>query len=60
LNIPIVGDQTYLPNRQLGPHTALTIDCAPMCLHSQSIRFHHPESNEQMTFEAPLPGWAHC
>jgi RluA family pseudouridine synthase len=60
LNIPIVGDQTYLPNHQLGPHMALTTDCAPMCLHSQSIRFRHPESNERMTFEAPLPGWAHC
>ena len=60
LNMPIVGDQTYLPNRRLGAHTAVTIDCAPMCLHAQSIRFRHPESNEQITFEAPLPSWAHC
>jgi RluA family pseudouridine synthase len=59
LNMPIVGDQTYLPDRQLGAHTAITTDCAPMCLHSQSIRFLHPESSEQISFEAPLPDWAH-
>ncbi|MEQ1824898.1 MAG: RluA family pseudouridine synthase [Pirellula sp.] len=54
---PIIGDQLYgscvtwqcgqLPQRE-----------APIALHAQRLEFHHPQSGELLSFEAPLPsGW---
>lgn len=55
---PIVGDKTYgrKPNyTNLHPDIkAWLLSQETQLLHAHKISFHHPESNELMTFEAPL------
>ncbi len=58
LGWPIVGDPTYLPERQLGDTQTHAVDAAPLCLLAQRITFTHPFTRERMTFEAELPDWA--
>ena len=58
LGIPVCGDPFYLPNGKTGTSQTPGVDEPPLCLHSRSISFVHPESKEPVTFEAPLPGWA--
>ncbi len=58
LNLPILGDATYLANKELSNHMTLSPDEDPMCLHSHSIRFQHPETGETVKFVASPPAWA--
>ena len=48
---PLLGDATYgyKPNRLKG------IDIPRVMLHSTELRLKHPDSDELMTFEAPIP-----
>ena len=57
LGWPIVGDPTYLANRQLGDAQTHGVDASPLCLLAQRITFTHPLSRERMTFDADLPDW---
>ena len=57
LGLPISGDPIYLPDGKLGTGRTPGLDGPPLCLHSQSIQFVHPESKKQVQFEAPLPSW---
>jgi 23S rRNA pseudouridine1911/1915/1917 synthase len=41
---PIVGDEWYAP-----------APFARLCLHAAGLAFHHPATNEWMSFESPLP-----
>lgn len=59
LGFPICGDPLYLPNENLGSGKTPGINEPPLCLHSRSIQFVHPVSNEPVTYEAPLPSWSH-
>ena len=54
----IVGDPSYLEERQLGTASAISVDAAPMCLHARSILLRHPLSNLSARFEASCPDWA--
>ncbi len=36
----------------------LSVDDAPLCLHSWKIFFTHPLTKERVKFSAPLPDWA--
>lgn len=58
LNMPVCGDATYLANKQLDKHMTLAPHQKPMCLHSHSIRFQHPETGEPIFFTASPPDWA--
>jgi RluA family pseudouridine synthase len=58
LGYPIVGEQTYLKNQQLGNTQTHALGDPPLCLHSQRITFQHPLTNERTTFESPAPPWA--
>ena len=58
LSMPVCGDATYLANKQLDKHMTLAPDQTPMCLHSHSIRLHHPETGEPLSFTARPPHWA--
>ena len=55
---PIVGDKTYgrKPNyTNLDNEVSTWLEQqSTQLLHASKISFHHPESNELMTFEAPL------
>ncbi|STX38240.1 uracil hydrolyase [Legionella feeleii] len=60
LNHPVVGDQLY-GGRMRFPAQASTELRQLLCqfqrqaLHASMLSFFHPESEEQLTFEAPLP-----
>ncbi|MFO7305164.1 MAG: sulfurtransferase [Gammaproteobacteria bacterium] len=58
LGMPIVGDQTYLLDNELGESQTLTVDDPPLCLHAWKIGFWHPARKQAMTFTAAPPGWA--
>jgi UPF0176 protein len=58
LGWPVVGDQAYLPNQQLGETQTLGVSDPPLCLHALRISFQHPLTNERVTFECPAPAWA--
>lgn len=58
LGLPICGDPIYLPDGRLGTSRTPGLNEPPLCLHSRSIRFVHPDSKESVQFEAPLPNWA--
>jgi len=54
----VVGDPLYLTGGKLGCNQSLDRAAPPMCLHSQSISFRHPESRSMVTYTAPPPDWA--
>lgn len=54
----VLGDPLYLPGQKLGCNRTLSRVEAPMCLHSHSISFRHPESKSLVSFTAPAPEWA--
>lgn len=58
LGWPIVGEQAYLPGRQLGETQTHGVDDAPLCLHAQRIEVVHPQTGERVKFEAAVPEWA--
>ncbi|MBS0208040.1 MAG: RluA family pseudouridine synthase [Planctomycetes bacterium] len=58
LGWPIVGDQSYLANRQHGETQTGGVDDPPLCLFAKSITFVHPISGERTTFSAEAPAWA--
>jgi RluA family pseudouridine synthase len=58
LGWPIVGEQTYLPGRQLGTTQTHSVSDAPLCLHAQRISLIHPLTAERATYEANVPSWA--
>lgn len=59
LGWPIVGEQAYVKNRQIGETQTHAVDDRPLCLHAHRLSFVHPLTNEQVTFEsAPSSSWA--
>jgi UPF0176 protein len=58
LGWPIVGEQAYLPGRQLGETQTHGVDDPPLCLHAWRIEAEHPQSGERVAFEAAPPAWA--
>ena len=58
LGYPIVGDQAYLPNQQIGDKQTLDMQDAPLCLHAWKLAFNHPRSKERMSFETAMPAWS--
>jgi len=58
LGWPIVGDQTYLPNRERGQTQTHMVSDPPLCLHSQRLAFRHPLTNQQVSFSTQAPAWA--
>jgi 23S rRNA pseudouridine1911/1915/1917 synthase len=57
----VIGDQTYNSCKKMMPKNISTeaknfIENFPrQALHSYKISFTHPRSNEEMSFEIPLP-----
>ncbi len=58
LDLPIVGDPIYLPQRKLGVAKSLSPSDPPMCLHAQAIEFLHPAGRHRVRHESALPHWA--
>lgn len=54
----VVGDPLYLRDGAIGCNRTLEVSEPPMCLHSVSISFCHPETKKTVTYSAPLPNWA--
>ena len=58
LGLPICGEQTYLPGRQLGTAQTHAVNDPPLCLHSWRVTLTHPRSRERVSFSASTPKWA--
>jgi len=58
LGHPVVGDQAYLPGRQIGSTQTLTPGDPPLQLHAWKLSFVNPASGERMDFETARPDWA--
>ncbi|MCA9173161.1 MAG: sulfurtransferase [Planctomycetales bacterium] len=58
LDLPIVGDPSYLPHGEMSATQTRDIDSAPMCLHAWRLEFAHPTTQQVVRFEAPAPDWA--
>ena len=58
LGWPICGEQSYLPQQQLGSTQTHGVEDAPLCLFAKQITFVHPLTRQRMTFQAELPPWA--
>lgn len=58
LGIPVLGDQTYLPDKKLGRVQTLDLAAPPLCLHAWQLEFGHPLTRERIRFTAPSPNWA--
>ncbi len=58
LDLPICGEQTYLPGRQLGTTQTHAVGDPPLCLQAQRLAFVHPLTKERMVFETTQPPWA--
>jgi UPF0176 protein len=58
LGWPIQGEQTYLPEHQLGETQTHAVSDPPLCLHALRISLPHPLTAEPTTFECPAPSWA--
>jgi RluA family pseudouridine synthase len=59
LGFPIFGEQTYLPNQQLGATQTHRVVDPPLCLHAARLTLTHPLTRDRQTFTAPPPEWAH-
>jgi len=57
LGWPVCGDQTYLPNRQLGDTQTHALGDPPLCLHAHRIEFERPLTHERVAFECAEPNW---
>ena len=58
LGWPILGEQTYLLDQQLGDTQTHKLGDPPLCLHSLRISCMHPLTGEAATFECAAPAWA--
>ena len=58
LNLPIVGDPLYLPERQLGQRQTLEVSAEPLCLHARSLALPHPLTGERVEFGSERVAWA--
>lgn len=57
LNLPIVGDPLYLPNRELGESQTIEVGAEPMRLHAKRIELEHPVTGQPLVLEAGEPDW---
>ena len=51
MDLPIVGDPTYLPGGKMGDKQTLDLGDAPMELEAWKLVFNHPLTGERMKFE---------
>jgi RluA family pseudouridine synthase len=51
MDLPIVGDPTYLPGGKMGDKQTLDVGDAPMELEAWKLVFNHPLTGERMRFE---------
>lgn len=52
LGFPIVGEQLYLPNHQIGQTQTQAVSDAPLKLRSVKVTFTHPTTRKQISFES--------
>jgi 23S rRNA-/tRNA-specific pseudouridylate synthase len=57
LGFPVCGDAVYLPGQALGTTQTLSVEAAPLCLHSWRVAFVHPLTGVRAEFSAPAPEW---
>lgn len=53
----VVGDPLYLRDGSIGSNQTLEVGADPMCLHAHSLTVVHPETQQTVTFRAPIPTW---
>lgn len=55
LGFPILGEQMYLPNQQLGDRQTGQLHDQPLHLHAWHLTFTHPISKRRVTYVAEMP-----
>jgi UPF0176 protein len=58
LGWPIVGDELYLPDHQVGTTQTHALHTSTLCLFARHITFTHPLTKQRVSFEAEIPEWA--
>ncbi|MGI9471759.1 MAG: RluA family pseudouridine synthase [Rubripirellula sp.] len=58
MGMPVIGDPTYLVERQRAAQQTLSTDSPPMCLHAHSLTFRDPGNHSEITLRADSPTWA--
>jgi len=58
LGFPILGDQAYLSEGELGETQTISMDDPPLCLHAWKLSFDHPFDGRRMEFTDEKPVWA--
>ena len=58
LGYPVLGDPVFLPGGNLGKSQTLGTSDPPLQLHAARLQFTHPESGQELVFEANPPAWA--
>lgn len=58
LGWPVLGEQAYLPNQQLGDTQTHKVADPPLCLHARRISLLHPLTKARVAFESPAPSWS--
>ncbi len=58
LGFPILGDQAYLSDGELGETQTLSLEDPPLCLHAWKLSFDHPLHGRRMEFVDERPSWA--
>ena len=57
LEMPVLGDPTYLAGGQRVASQTLLLTDPPMCLHAQSLSFRDPGGDQPITFVSRDPDW---
>lgn len=58
IGFPIVGDQAYLSDGELGETQTIPLEAPPLCLHAWKLSFDHPTDGRRMEFTDERPEWA--
>lgn len=58
LDMPVMGDKSYLPAGRREDAQTIRVGDPPMCLHASQLSFDHPTTQQRLSINAPIPNWA--
>jgi UPF0176 protein len=58
LGWPVLGDQSYLPERQTAGTQTASLTAEPLHLHALRLTFQHPMKDQEMNMRGLTPAWA--
>jgi len=58
LGFPVIGDNTYKADQEIGDQQTIELDAPPLRLLAWKLEFRHPIEDHWLAFEAARPDWA--